>query len=209
MNARSPVLPTALVGLVPRKAKRDACCAETSSFPGMLGTRCAEADHCLLGAGVDVGVEFKICSVPCKADAACKPLDTKSDADHCGNGFCVTLPHGCLGAEHEGGRCPTTFGVPCTAQVDRRGDLECLEAAGDPRSPENDFATHVRTISCTQDSDCDADAWTKSLGFCRDGSCRQAGGDGAPRERPAHWSSDRCDAGTKKCIPPLSGPVPS
>jgi hypothetical protein len=228
-------------------------------FPGMLGTRCAEADDCLLGACVDVGVEFKVCSIPCKTDDECKTLNTKSDVYYCGNGFCVTprpfqgsncgadgdcissqtcvvgsiggtqkhgecrvpcdaegkcpsrggLPHVCLGADHKGGCYPSTFGVPCLAQQDCRGDLECLEAADDPRSPENDFATHICTITCTEDKDCDADSWTKGLGFCRDGICRHAGGMNAPCDRNAQCSSDRCDPGTKRCTFPMSGPQPS
>jgi hypothetical protein len=73
-------------------------------FPGMVGARCSVQQNCLVGSCVDVGVEFNVCSVPCRSDDDCKPLNMASDVYVCAGNHCLT---------------PRPFqGANCTVQSD-------------------------------------------------------------------------------------------
>jgi hypothetical protein len=228
-------------------------------FPGMLGTRCAEADDCLMGECTDVGVEFKVCTIPCTSTAQCAALNTPSDVYYCANGHCLTprpfqgsncgkdtdciasqrcvggtitgdmmhgecrtpcdadgkcparggLPHICLGADRKGLCYPSNFATPCETQDDCLASFKCMPAAPDVvHSPQTGYATHICTITCTTDADCDADSFTKKNGFCQDGICRLAGGEGVPCKRKEECVSDRCETPSGKtateCVSPLT-----
>jgi hypothetical protein len=213
-------------------------------FPGMLGSRCRDADDCLMGVCTDVGVEFNVCTIPCASDAQCLPLSTPTDAYTCANGHCLTvrpfsgsncatdadcisiqrcvggsvtgmmkhgecrtpcdadgkcparagIPHVCLGKNREGLCYPSTFATPCETQADCTASLKCLEAGPNAQTPQTNYATHLCTLTCTTDADCDANPLTKKVGFCQSGICRLAGGDGVACDRNAQCGSHRCEA---------------
>jgi hypothetical protein len=226
-------------------------------FPGMIGTRCAEPDDCLLGTCTDVGdatvpVEFKVCTIPCQNNQGCAMFNTASDVYLCSNGHCLTtrpfsgsncavnedciaaqkcvggsvvgemkhgecrtpcdadgqcparggLPHVCLGKDREGLCFPSSFATPCRAQADCIANFKCLAAAPDARSPDTAYATQICTVTCATDADCDAEVFTKKLGFCQEGLCRIAGGEDVPCERNAQCGSKRCMNG--KCLTSLT-----
>jgi hypothetical protein len=227
-------------------------------FPGMLGTRCASADDCLMGECTDVGVEFKVCTVGCATDDQCASFTTGTDVYTCANRHCLTvrpfggsncandsdcipsqrcvggalvgtlkhgecrvpcdangscparggIPHVCLGEHGEGLCYPSSFGTPCDTTADCIANFQCLEAGPDPRTPQAAYAKRVCTIPCTKDDDCDANLWTKKVGFCQAGICRVAGGDGVPCDRAKQCNSRRCDtpngASTTSCMPALT-----
>jgi hypothetical protein len=58
--------------------------------PGLPGTRCSSSRDCIAGACADVGVEFKVCSIPCTSNAFCALLNISSDAFVCVGGYCLT-----------------------------------------------------------------------------------------------------------------------
>jgi hypothetical protein len=235
-------------------------------FPGMLGTRCAEPDDCLMGTCTDVGVEFNVCTIPCAHDEECAALSTPTDVYTCAKndrgGHCLTvrpfsgsncasdsdcipsqrcvggsvtgtlkhgecrvpcdadgkcparggLPHTCLGKNREGLCIPSSFATPCDTQADCTASFKCLEAAPDPRTPQTSYATHICTVTCTTDADCDANVWTKKLGFCQSGICRLAGGEGVSCDRKKQCGSARCEGppgstdpmDPKTCVPALT-----
>jgi hypothetical protein len=64
-------------------------------LPGTPGARCARSLDCAFGDCLDVGVEFKVCSMPCASDAECQRLDFGADRFVCaeitpGQRRCVT-----------------------------------------------------------------------------------------------------------------------
>jgi hypothetical protein len=78
-------------------------------FPGLIGSRCYHPEDCLTGECLDVGVEFKVCSVRCSKNEQCAPLSSGAD-----NFVCAGTPGTCLtsrpfdGANCRlGGACPT------------------------------------------------------------------------------------------------------
>jgi hypothetical protein len=59
-------------------------------FPGLIGTRCATQQDCLLGACTDVGVEFDVCTIPCTKNEECAALNSATDIYFCSTGRCLT-----------------------------------------------------------------------------------------------------------------------
>jgi hypothetical protein len=232
-------------------------------FPGMVGARCSAPENCLAGQCTDVGVEFGVCSVPCRSDLECKALNTLTDvfvcvgapAGHCltprpfqgsncstdaqamtsgvqcpagqqcfdespygilqhgecrvpcdADGKCPArggLPHVCLGASHDGGCYPSSFGTPCASDTDCIADFKCLAAQPDDAHSRTGYSAKICTIPCGTDADCDADTWIKKRGYCSgEGLCRLGGGDGSPCDRAAQCESHRCDVPTMTCVAP-------
>jgi hypothetical protein len=225
-------------------------------FPGLVGSRCAAAQNCLIGACTDVGVEFNVCSVPCANTKQCETLNTLSDVFVCAKNHCLTqrpfqgancspnvsdgatcpaglecfddapygglvthgecrvpcgadhkcpsrggIPHVCLGANHDGGCYPSSFGTPCETTADCVADFQCLLAKEDSHSNTN-YSPRICTMTCDTDADCDANSWTKEIGFCSDEHlCRLSAGEGRACDRDFHCISRRCD--NKICVAPL------
>jgi hypothetical protein len=225
-------------------------------FPGMIGARCGTDQNCLFGACTDLGVEFKVCSIPCADDRQCGALNTDTDVFVCANHHCVTqrpfqgancntmggdavcppgqrcfgespyggvlehgecrvpcdpvdhscpsrggLPHVCLGANHDGGCYPSNFGTPCANNdqcVAGIVGFTCSIAGPDPHS-NTDYSARICTITCQTDADCDANTWTKEIGFCSaEHICRLSAGIGGQCERGAHCISRRC--ASNRCV---------
>jgi hypothetical protein len=112
------------------------------------------------------------------------------------------LPHICLGANHDGGCYPSSFGMPCSTQADCIADFKCMPAGRDSHS-RTDYSPTICTIPCTVDADCDRDSWTKFRGYCSaEKICRLSGGLGTECDRDAMCEQDRCDEPAQICIAP-------
>jgi hypothetical protein len=124
--------------------------------PGLPGRQCAADGDCLTGACVDIGVEFKVCSVGalrCTKQADCAPFNSTADRFLCAGsspdspGVCTTLRilHGsnCKVPSD----CATQFGLTCftfSPYVDDMPHGECrLPCDADGRCPKRAGVPHV------------------------------------------------------------------
>jgi hypothetical protein len=125
---------------------------------------------------------------------ACDPLDHSCPARG-------GLPHVCLGAAHDGGCYPSSFGTPCATKADCVANFECMLAGPDPHS-NTDYSDRICTVPCEADADCDKNVWTKKIGFCSsEHICRLAAGIGGDCDRATQCISRRCVA--NHCVAPI------
>ena len=109
--------------------------------PGLPGYRCAEQEDCFIGTCEDSGLDFRICTIPCKTDRDCMPLISLRDVFVCahepsdGPGHCVA---------------PGPFaGAPCLRSVDCPSGLSCFTY-----SPYQTFTVGECRLPCGPSGDC-------------------------------------------------------
>lgn len=92
--------------------------APSICLPGIIGSKCSHAQDCLLGVCATTGVGFSICTVPCRTETDCLPLNEPHASFVCNRaegvllGYCVT---------------PAAFsGQPCNTSNDCRDGELCF-----------------------------------------------------------------------------------
>jgi hypothetical protein len=162
-------------------------------FPGMLGTRCREADDCLMGACTDVGVEFNVCTIPCASDQQCAAFSTGGDVYTCSKGHCLTtrpfsgsncatdadcissqkcvggsvigmLKHGeCRVPCDASGKCPARGGIPHICLGENREGLCFPSSFATPCDTQADCIANFKCLPAAPDPRAPSTAYAKSL----------------------------------------------
>lgn len=154
---------------------------------GEGGAACPANLQCFEESPYSGPVVHAECRVPCDANHKCPARGG--------------IPHVCLGEHYDGGCYPSSFGTPCETKSDCVAGFECMLASPDSHSNTN-YSPRICTMPCDIDAQCDANTWTKRMGFCSDEHiCRLAAGEERACDRDSHCISRRCD--NNKCVAPL------